>query len=190
MKTRLGFLVAAVVVSGCGNPRGAGAPGAGVPPEDVAEFVHTVIEAHRTVYAEDVVYRLQDQAKVIKATEHFEQDKTLPLPAQMLRMSAQVASDKGRLRYALISPYAINKANNPKTDFERIGMDAVLASPDVPYTSYETVGDRRYFIAIYADRAVSDACVSCHNNNDESPKHDFKRGDVMGGIVISVPLER
>lgn len=187
-RNRLSLAALLFLIAGCNSAGSQTHPG--IPPEDVAEFVHTVIEANRTTYAEEVVYRLQDVEKVLKATEHFKQDRSLPLPAQMLRMTAEEASAKGRLRYALISPYAINKANLPKTDFERAGMDAILAAPDVPYTSYETVGDRRYFIAIYADKAVSEACVRCHNGNRESPKKDFRRGDVMGGIVISVPLDR
>ena len=49
-------------------------------------------------------------------------------------------------------------------------------------------GRKRYFQAIYADRAISKACVSCHNAHLRSPKRDFKLNDVMGGIVITLPL--
>ena len=52
-----------------------------------------------------------------------------------------------------------------------------------------TSNDKRYFQAIYPDRAVSRACVSCHNAHVESPKRDFKLNDVMGGLVIEVPLD-
>ena len=51
------------------------------------------------------------------------------------------------------------------------------------------VEQRRYLQTIYPDRAVSRACVSCHNAHPESPKRDFKLNDVMGGIVLSFPME-
>jgi hypothetical protein len=161
----------------------------GVPPEKVAEYLHTVIEADRATYAEQVVHRLQDVDKVITADEKFEEEKALPLPSQMLRMGARRASEHSPFRYALISKWAINKANTPKTEFEKRGFEAVLKDPEHPYSGYEEVAGKRYFFALYPDKAVSEACVSCHNGHDESPRHDFKVGEVMGGVVISLPLE-
>ncbi len=161
----------------------------GIPPEQVVDFIHTVIEADRTIYTRQVVNRLQNDEKVIKASEHFKQDKALPLPAQMLRMGAQMASEKGKFRYALISLWAINKANSPKSEFEKKGLEAVAKDPSKPYTSYQTVAAKKYFMALYPDKAVSPACVVCHNAHKESPRKDFKLGDVMGGIVIALPVE-
>src|SRR4051794_33337438 len=54
-----------------------------------ADAVHIVIASDRGVYAKAVVERLANEEKVIKATEHWKDEHTLPLPAQMLRMSAE-----------------------------------------------------------------------------------------------------
>jgi hypothetical protein len=35
---------------------------------------------------------------------------------------------------------------------------------------------------------VSPACVSCHNEHVDSPRIDFVLGEVMGGVVIRVPI--
>lgn len=183
--------LAALVLSGsigCQRNGSGSQEEATIPARRVADYIHTVIEADRATYATQVVQRLQDEEKVLEATEHFQEDKTLPLPAQMLRMGAQRASSGGGLRYSLISKWAINKANLPRTDFERRGLDAIVAQPDQPFVGDQTVNGVRYFMAIYADRAVSPACVKCHNNHAESPRHDFREGDVMGGIVIAIPL--
>jgi Protein of unknown function (DUF3365) len=175
-------LAGAGAVTGCTQTKG-------VPPEQVVDFIHSVIEADRTVYTREVVNRLQNEEKVIEASEHFKEDRTLPLPSQMLRMGARLASDKGRFRYALISLWAINKANAAKSPFEKEGLEAVGADPTKPYRKYESVAGRRYFMAVYPDRAVVPACVTCHNEHKESPRRDFKLGDVMGGLVITLPLE-
>jgi hypothetical protein len=51
------------------------------------------------------------------------------------------------------------------------------------------VGGKYYFRAVYPDFAVAESCVSCHNSHPTSPKRDFKLNDVMGGIVLSIPLK-
>jgi uncharacterized protein DUF3365 len=62
-------------------------------------------------------------------------------------------------------------------------------APEAPVTGFVTSGRKQYFQAIYPDRAVSSACVSCHNSHPLSPKRDFKVNDVMGGIAITIPME-
>jgi len=161
----------------------------GIAPEQAADYVHTVLEANRAVYAEEVVHRLQDVEHVVRADEKFREEKALPLPSQMFRLAAKRVSERTSVRVALISPWAINKANMPATDFERSGMQAVVSAPDAPYRGYQTVNGKRYFSALYADRAVSEACIRCHNEHAESPRKDFKLKDVMGGVVVSLPVE-
>src|SRR5690348_7521398 len=118
-----------LVVSMMGCQKGVSAdPGACLPVADVADYVHTTIQADRATYAEQVVHRLQNVEHVIKASEKFHEDKALPLPSQMLRMGAKAVagSNQGKLRYALISEWAINKANKPKTEFEQKGLKALV----------------------------------------------------------------
>ena len=43
--------------------------------------------------------------------------------------------------------------------------------------------------AVYADVAVSPACVTCHNAHKDSPRDNFELGETMGGVVIRIPLK-
>ena len=158
-----------------------------IPAEKVADYVHAVIEADRTIYTTRVVERMQEKG-ITRADEHWEANNALPLPAQFLKYAGQLAAEGGSgVRYGLISLWPIR--NGPKTEFERRALQAVLKRPEHPYTGTVTSGKRRFFQAIYADRAVSKACVDCHNAHLLSPKRDFKLNDVMGGIVITIPLD-
>ena len=38
------------------------------------------------------------------------------------------------------------------------------------------------------DKAVSQFCADCHNVHPKSLKTDFKAGDVMGGLLITIAL--
>ena len=53
----------------------------------------------------------------------------------------------------------------------------------------ETLGDKTFFTAVYPDVAVSAACIDCHNDHKDSPRDDFKMGEVMGGVVVRIPME-
>jgi len=161
---------------------------AGLPPEVVAEYIHAVIQADRTIYSTHVVERLQD-LKVTASAEDWKASGTLPLPAQMLQMVGQEVQGLGlglRIRLASLGP--IYKKNGPADQFERAGLEAVAKNPRKPYTGIMTEGDKHFFKAIFADRAVSMTCVACHNNHDLSTKRDYKLYDVMGGIIISFPV--
>ena len=163
--------------------------GAGIKPAVVADYIHAVIEADRTLYATHVVHRMQETGTVI-ASEGWKKQKALPLPAQMLLLAGLKVGESGLgLQYRLASLFPIYERNGPTTDFERKGLAAVEKNPSKPYTGVITRGDKRYFKAIYADVAVSKACVNCHNTHILSGKRDRKVGDVMGGIIISFPTE-
>jgi hypothetical protein len=160
----------------------------GVAPETVTNYVHAVIEADRTFYTVQVVERLQKQGKIV-ASEDWRIKHTLPLPAQFLKESSNLASLTGtKVRYRLIGIWPINPMNGAETDFEKTGLAQVQQHPEQPYTGYITEGNVRYFSAVYADRGVTEACVGCHNAHPGSQKRDFKLNDVMGAVVITIPM--
>ena len=161
----------------------------GIMPEVVADYIHAVIEADRTLYATHVVDRMQETGTVI-ASEGWKKQKALPLPAQMLLLSGLKVGESGLgLQYRLASLFPLYERNGPTTDFEREGLEAVENNSDQPFTGVISRGEKRYFKAIYADKAVSKACVNCHNTHVLSGKRDRNVGDVMGGIIISFPMQ-
>jgi len=163
----------------------------GIPPETVADYLNSVIEADRTFYSIHVVERLQKGGGT-KAAEHWRAEKNLlPLPAQFLLESSELAAKTGsKVRYRLISLWPINPHNAPDSQSEKQGLEVLREHPERSVTGTVKVGDHTYFQAIYADRAVSKTCIDCHNAHPESSKKDFKMHDVMGGLVIEIPLEK
>ena len=68
-------------------------------------------------------------------------------------------------------------------------MKFIVENKGKNYYTTETLGEQTYFTAIYPDKGVAPVCVSCHNKHPDTPKKDFKLGDVMGGVVIRIPVE-
>jgi hypothetical protein len=156
--------------------------------KEIADALHSVMEADRTVYTRLIVNRLQNEEKVIKASEHWKDDKALVLPAQMFRYGSEMVAEKGApFSYSLLSLWPVNKQNGAKTSVEKAGLEAV-AKDGKPYYAEETLGGKKYFTAVYPDKAVAKACISCHNDHKDSPRRDFKMGDVMGGVVLRLPM--
>ena len=101
-------------LSGCGQEKTTG-----ITPKMMADSLHMVMESDRTVYTRLIVNRLQNEEGVIKASEHWKDDKALVLPAQMFRYGAERVAEKGAaFSYSLLSLWPVNKQNSPRTDFE------------------------------------------------------------------------
>lgn len=161
----------------------------------MADALHLVMDSDRTVYTKTIVNRLVKQEKAIKVSEHFEDDKALALPAQMFRFGAELAAERAEsmsdvnFSYSLQSLWPINKQNAPTTEAEKAGLEYIVKNKGKNYYTTETLGGKKYFTAVYADVGVAPVCVACHNAHPDTPKKDFELGDVMGGVVIRIPVE-
>ena len=197
--TILTFAVAGAMV-GCGNKPAAPeassdspAPG-GISPQKFADAVHAVMMADRTVYARHVVTRLKKQDAPVSPSEYWEdEDHTIPLPAQMFRMGSEIVNESpdSGFTYALKSKWPLNSQNKASSDVEIEGLDYIAENDGENFYGEEVLGEQKYFVAIYPDKAVAQACWDCHNGHankgDDYP--EFKEGDVMGGVIVRVPIE-
>ena len=110
-----GVLVLAFALGGAAFPTGKVAPpeatSVNLPVEMVADYLHAVIQANREVYTTHVVDRLQAKGVAV-ASENWEYQNTMPLPAQLLMESDRVLERNGSgIQYRLISLWPINKQN-------------------------------------------------------------------------------
>ncbi len=166
-----------------------------ITPKAMADALHMVMDSDRAVYTRRIVNRLAAKEKVITASEHFEDEKALVLPAQMFRFGAEMVSERVEenpdvnFSYSLQSLWPINKQNAPRTEAEKEGLQFVVDNKGKNYYTTEELGGQNYFTAVYADTAVSPVCASCHNDHVDTPRTDFKIGDVMGGVVIRIPVD-
>ena len=194
-KTTLGVIAAVSITAAGASIASATGGDATVSVKAMADALHLVMDSDRSVYTKKIVNRLVKKEKVIKASEHFEDDKALVLPAQMFRFGSELAMKRAEklddvdFSYTLQSLWPINKQNAPKTDAEKEGLKYVAENKGKNYYTTEKLGGKTYFTAIYADTGVAPVCVSCHNNHPDTPKKDFKLGDVMGGVVIRIPID-
>ena len=164
------------------------AAGDGIPQRRVADMLYELAFANRKVYTRDIVQRLSNEESIVTTSEHYKDEKGLPLPAQMFRFAAEEllddTGDFGDFWLALRSLDPINPAMGPLTPVEEQGLQHVKDNPTERFYAKENIAGNQSFVAIYADVANVEACVTCHNNHPGSPRKDFKLNDVMGGVII------
>lgn len=192
MKHRLTLACAlsTLVLTGCGSSEDTAV---GIDPQVFTDSLFAVMKSDRTNYTKLIIQRLgPNGGDYIKPDEHWEDnDQGAPLPAQMFRFGAEgVAEMTDDFTYSLQSIWPINKQNAPKTDLEKEGLQYIADNPGKNFYGEETLGDTTYYTAVYPDVAVSPACTSCHNDHKDSPRDDFEIGEVMGGVVIRLPLPK
>lgn len=143
----------------------------------MADSLHAVIAADQRTYVDEV---LRKQPPGANAPSH----------AEMLRKAAQGIQRRGaEFSYTLRSLQPIAPGNGPQTEVEQAGLEFVATHPGENFYTEEELGGRSYFTVIYAERATLASCVECHNQHPQSPRKDLKLDDVMGAIVVRVPLE-
>ncbi len=177
---------AATVLIGCGSEKTVG-----IDPKNHTDALFAVMKADRTNYTKLIVQRLgpKGAGAVLPKEEWKDLENGVPLPAQMFRAGAEAVRDlNDTFTYSLQSTWPINKQNAPKTPMEKEGLEFIVANPGESFYGTEKIGDTSYFTAVYPDVAVAAPCVSCHNEHKDTPKTDFKLGDVMGGVIIRVPI--
>ncbi|MQQ09858.1 DUF3365 domain-containing protein [Epibacterium sp. SM1979] len=189
MGNKIGKIKASILGAALMGTTATSAMAEGMEYETVADLLHLVMSSDRTVYTRMIVNRLANEEGVIKASEHFVDDKALVLPAQMFRFGAEmVAENTDEFSYSLLSLWPINKQNAPTTPMESEGLQYIVDNPGENFYGVEELGGEEYFTAVYADVAVAPACYTCHNEHKDSPRTDFEGGDVMGGVVIRIPV--
>jgi len=110
-----------------------------------------------------------------------------PLPALFLReTAANLEKNPIRLSLFLGSDYPISAANRftgkQMVMFERIKQ---TGTPQFFYDETTAM-----YTAMFADVAVAEPCVACHNAHEQSPKQDWQLNDIMGATTWLYPAQR
>ena len=161
-----------------------------ISPQDEADALHFVIEADREMYCKEYIAHHQEDKPSPDLSTNGKCGDSWPLPAEMFQRAAESIQSKGaEFSYALRSLRPIDPRNGPQTELEQRGLAFIASHPAQNYYGQEMLGGRHYFTAVYPDIPAAAACVDCHNRRSSSIPQRRQAGDILGGIVVRVPLE-
>lgn len=142
----------------------------------------------RKLYTSDVVNRVIPLG--VKIAHDFESHKgSIPLPATLtLKLGDRISQHLG-IQVKLYSdyPFPWRKDRAPLDDFQRQAIAELRRRPDTPFYRFEPFHGAPALRYATADR-MKPQCIQCHNTHPQSPKKDWKTGDVRGVLEITRPL--
>jgi len=147
----------------------------------------------RAYYTKNVVVPVKKNKAMKINFDHATNGDTIPLPATMIHdLSKLVSESSDGMELKLYSNYPFpNRASRQLDNFGKAALAHFDASKNGdPFSRSETLNGKEVVRVAIPDYMVADACVKCHNTRADTPKNDWKLGDIRGVLEIIVPLEK
>ncbi|HEY9891138.1 MAG TPA: DUF3365 domain-containing protein, partial [Candidatus Sericytochromatia bacterium] len=159
--------------------------------QNSALYAQAIKEA-RTLYNDQAVDRLTSVHSIIVTDDYLTKKGAIPVPATFLIELGMRLSEKNngmsvRLYSEYPFPYRL-KQGGARDDFEREALQQLRENPEEPFFRFENLKGRLSLRYTEAD-ILKPSCVTCHNTRIDSPKKDWKVGDVRGILEITTPLD-
>jgi adenylate cyclase len=158
-----------------------------------ASDLNSIISSVRSYYASNVVGRILAAPGVpTKVAHNYEGiPGAIPIPATLsLELGKVISEQQHNIAYRFVSDYPFaNRAPHPLDQFEADALRRLRENPNQMISADTTslFGDK---VRLVAPVVMAAPCVACHNSHPESPKHDWKVGDVRGlqEVTITQPI--
>lgn len=157
-----------------------------------ARSVSQEVATVRAFYAAEVVTRVRARGMEVNYDYEHRQD-TLPLPATLVNvLGEQIAEAYPGTKIRLYSrwpfPHRVADGTARMDNFEREAHEALVANPEMEFWRIENYEGRESIRYAVAD-VMREACVDCHNNHPQTPRRDWRVGDVRGAVEVIIPIE-
>ena len=145
----------------------------------------------RAYYTKKVIVPVKKEQAMKINFDHAEKADTIPLPATMIHDLSKIISGSGDgMQLKLYSNYPFpNRASRTLDDFGRDALANFDKGATEAYSRNETLNGKEVVRVAIPDYMVADACVKCHNTRADTPKNDWKLGDVRGVLEVIIPIE-
>ena len=158
-----------------------------------ASDLNSIISSVRSYYASNVVGRILAAPGVpTKVAHNYETiPGAIPIPATLsLELGKVISEQQHNITYRFVSDYPFaNRAPHPLDEFEADALRRLRENPN-QMISADTTSLAADKVRLVAPVVMGAPCVACHNSHPESPKRDWKVGDVRGlqEVTITQPI--
>jgi adenylate cyclase len=155
--------------------------------------LNSMISSIRGYYGSAVVGRiLENHGKDTQVIHNYETvPGAIPIPATLsLELGRVIADKQSNVNYRFVSDYPFRgRAPHVLDDFEKNSLASLRATPDQPPIILASTSGTATKVRLIAPVLMSAACVQCHNTHPDSPKTDWKIGDVRALQEIEIQDE-
>jgi adenylate cyclase len=157
-----------------------------------ATDLNSVISSVRGYYATNVVARVLANPGSTQVVHNYESiPGAIPIPATLsLELGKVIGAQQENITYRFVSDFPFkNRAPHQLDEFEKGALESLRKNSNqkIVDTSASLFSDS---VRLVAPVIMGAACVGCHNSHPESPKKDWKVGDVRGiqEVAIAQPI--
>ncbi len=162
-----------------------------------AQDMSSLITSIRSYYSTNVVGRIlaahaagQENGTVL-SHNYANIPGAIPIPATLsLELGDVIKEQQANITYRFVSDLPFkNRASHDLDKFESDALTALRTNPKQTMTENKRSGFTNIF-RLVTPVLMGPACVACHNTHPESPKTDWKVGDVRGiqEVIIRQPF--
>jgi class 3 adenylate cyclase len=153
-----------------------------------ASDLNSVVSSVRSYYANNVVGRVLASPGTTQVVHNYQSiPGAIPIPATLsLELGRVIGEQQQNITYRFVSDFPFkDRAPHALDGFETDALKRLRENPDQSLTevSSSLFTDR---VRLIAPVMMGQACVNCHNTHPDSPKHDWKVGDVRGIQEIAI----
>jgi signal transduction histidine kinase len=156
-----------------------------------AETLSLAVTEFRNFYSAEIVPRAMAGGVAASHDYHLRKD-VIPLPVTLTidlgRLLAKRAENAEGASFGIVSDYPFPwRRNRVLDDFERDALDTINRDSTHPVMRFEERNGHR--VIRYASAIVmKESCVGCHNSHPETPKTDWRAGDIRGIQLVTIPV--
>jgi len=152
-----------------------------------AEVLVDHIRTFRSYYNKNVLGKIRKETDLNINYDHKEKSNTLPLPATLVHDLGSIFTENSNVGVQMYSDFPFpNRASRTLDGFQKRSLAYLLQHPGEIYTEYDE--KKLTYRSAFPDYLVAEGCVSCHNTRKDTPKNDWKLGDMRGVIEVSTPI--
>jgi class 3 adenylate cyclase len=157
-----------------------------------ATDLNSVLTSVREYYATNVVRRVLASPGSTAVVHNYETiPGAIPIPATLsLELGKVISEQQQNITYRFVSDFPFkDRPPHRLDDFEREALQTLRDNPGqkIVESSRSIFSDR---VRLVAPVVLERSCVTCHNTHPDSPKRDWRVGDVRGiqEVIVAQPI--
>jgi len=157
-----------------------------------ARLFSDALTEFRTLYTSEVVNTAKRHGLEI-AHDYAGKENAIPLPATLsMLLGEKMGQHASGSKTMLYSPYPFpwrGQSGGLRDSFKEEAWQFLSQTPDQPFYRFTERNGHKYLRYATAD-VMRSACVQCHNSHPDTPKNDWKTGDLRGVLEVDLPMDQ
>ncbi|MBL4881257.1 MAG: methyl-accepting chemotaxis protein [Oleispira sp.] len=144
----------------------------------------------RGYYTNNVIKKVLAGSDLKGHFNHKGDPTKIPLPATFIHDISEQLSQQGIVSLKLYSPFPFpNRQSRNLDSFADEAWKVLKKNPKQTFSKTDLVDGKQVVRVALADTMTQAGCVSCHNSHPDTPKNDWKLGDIRGVLEVQIPID-